>query len=111
MTTFRSRSVSPKTRLVRSAAFLGFVRQLPCLVCGTPPPVHAHHITYAEPSGMGRKVGDNWTVPLCGGCHHRLHNDPLGEKLFWADNGIDPMDEAMKNYGRWDQGIVDRPSD
>ena len=110
MTTFRSRSVSPKTRLVRSAAFLGFVRQLPCLVCGTSPPVHAHHITYAEPSGMGRKVGDNWTVPFVVGAI-TVCTMTRGEKLFWADNGIDPMDEAMKNFGRWEQGMVNRPSD
>ena len=60
---------------------------------------------------MGRKVGDNWTVPLCGGCHHRLHNDPLGEKLFWADNGIDAKEEAMKNFKVREQGEVNRLSD
>lgn len=99
---------SPKQGLVRSAAFLGFVRRLNCLVCQTPPPCHAHHITYAEPSGMGRKVGDNWTVPLCGICHDRLHNDPLGEKLFWADEGIEPKEVAMKNYQDWGKGDLTR---
>jgi len=92
-----------KQELVRSAGFLGFTRRLNCLGCGCPGPVHAHHITYAEPSGMSRKVGDNWTVPLCGLCHQALHNDPLGEQLHWADLGIDPMEVALENWNAFTQ--------
>ena len=87
---FRSR-----LKKVRFLPHLGRVRQLPCLVCGTNPPCHAHHIQFAEPRGHGQKVGDQWTVPLCGECHHRLHTTKEGERLFWVFEGIDAMQAAQ----------------
>lgn len=52
-----------------------------------------HHIMYAEPSAMGLKSGDNWTVPLCHKHHMELHNyqGSGGERLWWALRGIDPL--------------------
>ena len=38
------------------------MRKEPCLICGKDS--EAHHIMYAEPRGVGLKVGDNWTVPI-----------------------------------------------
>ncbi len=92
-----------KQRLVRSTGFLTLTRGLNCLSCSSPPPVHAHHIRYAEEHGIGRKVGDNWTVPLCWVCHTELHNCPLGEQLWWADKGIDPLEEAKINWEKFNE--------
>ncbi len=49
-------------------------------------PVAAHHLTFVNEGGMGEKVGDNWTVPLCHRCHLRLHH--MGEKSTWQCNKI-----------------------
>ena len=50
------------------------------LRCVSPPPNHAHHIQFSEHRGIGQKVGDQWTVPLCGLCHHKLHTTKEGER-------------------------------
>lgn len=47
---------------------------------------------------MGLKVGDQWTVPLCPICHHELHTCKYGEKLFWIQNGIDPIEKAKEYW-------------
>lgn len=93
MTTFRSKKT-------RSSVHLGRVRKLPCLVCGSPGPNHAHHIQFAEHRGLSQKVGDQWTVPLCGMCHHELHNTGEGEKLFWAFNGVDAVEVAKDLWSK-----------
>ena len=67
-------------------------RGMPCTLCNAPPRSDPHHITYAEKRGVGQKVGDNFTVPLCRMCHTKLHNFKFGEKLFWALEGIDPIE-------------------
>jgi hypothetical protein len=48
---------------------LKFVASQPCLVCGRSP-ADAHHLRFAQPRAMGRKVSDEFTVPLCR-THHR----------------------------------------
>jgi hypothetical protein len=88
-----------KDKKTRSLQHLGKVRQLPCLVCGARPPVHAHHIQFSEHRGMGQKVGDQWTVPLCGICHHNLHTFKEGERLFWTLEGIDALEKAKQLWG------------
>ena len=36
-------------------------------------PVHAHHLRFAQPKALGRKVSDEFTVPLCNLHHRELH--------------------------------------
>ena len=60
----------------------------------------AHHVKIAEPRAMGRKVGDQWTVPLCG-YHHRELHDAGNEGAWWERNNLDPIGEARK---LWQQG-------
>jgi hypothetical protein len=50
---------------IRSKEHLRFVARQPCLICGRTPS-HAHHVRYAQPRGLGLKVSDEFTVPLCG---------------------------------------------
>jgi hypothetical protein len=56
----------------RNKAHLRFVASQPCLVCQRTP-CDAHHIKFAEPRAMGRKVSDEFTVPLCRDHHYQLH--------------------------------------
>lgn len=83
-----------KEKKIRSRKHLDKVRKLPCLVCGSPAPNHAHHIQFSEHRGFGQKVGDQYTVPLCGTCHHELHVTQEGERLYWAFAGIDALAAA-----------------
>ncbi len=67
-------------RRVRDKDHLRYVASQPCLVCGRSPG-HAHHIRYAQPRAMGRKVSDEWTVPLCATHHRALHT--VGDEEKW----------------------------
>jgi hypothetical protein len=76
----------PKDKRIRDKAHLEFVASQPCLVCGRRP-AHAHHIRFAQPRGLGLKVSDEFTVPLCNGHHDSLHQTG-DERAWWARHGI-----------------------
>lgn len=66
------------------------------MLCESPWTI-AHHLLRAEPRGMGLKAGDNWTVPLCGECHDKLHLN--GDEVdFFEFYGWDYP--AVKEYAR-----------
>jgi hypothetical protein len=54
----------PEPRRLRDKAHLKFVAQQPCLICGRTPS-DAHHVRFAQPRALGRKVSDEFTVPAC----------------------------------------------
>jgi len=62
----------PKSAKARNTTHLRFVAEQPCLVCQRSP-CDAHHIKFAEPLALGRKVSDEFTVPLCRDHHQQLH--------------------------------------
>ena len=64
----RSR-VSAKTIRLRDKEHCKFIKTEPCVVCGRAP-TEAHHIRFAQPRALGRKVSDEYTVPVCR-LHHR----------------------------------------
>ncbi|MET4040527.1 hypothetical protein ABIC03_002218 [Bradyrhizobium sp. RT6a] len=74
---------------VRSKAHRLFVRGQPCLVCQQTPS-DAHHIKFAQPRTLGRKVSDEFTVPLCRSHHVALHRHG-NERTWWADVQISPL--------------------
>ena len=85
----------PKEQRVRDKAHLAFVGNEPCLVCGRRP-AQAHHIRFAQPSALGLKVSDEFTVPLCNGHHDSLHHTG-DERAWWARHGIlDPLKLASR---------------
>ena len=51
-------------------------------------PSDAHHLRFAQSPALGRKVSDEFTVPLCRGHHRELHccGD---EAAWWEKTGID----------------------
>src|SRR5262249_39652461 len=62
--------------------------KLPCLVCGRRS-ADAHHLRFAQSPALGRKVSDEFTIPLCRGHHREVHlcGD---EAAWWNRTGIDP---------------------
>lgn len=77
----------------RSKAHLLFVREQPCLVCQQIP-CDPHHLTFAQPRALGRKVSDEFTVPLCRAHHQELHRHG-NERAWWANLQIAPLPVAQ----------------
>jgi hypothetical protein len=78
----------PEPRRVRDHDHVKSVAQHPCLICGRRP-VDAHHLRSAQSRALGRKVSDEFTVPLCRGHHRELHRSG-DEVTWWRKAGIDP---------------------
>jgi hypothetical protein len=74
---------------IRNKDHLEFVASQPCLICGREN-VEAHHILFAQPRAMGKKVGDQWTVPLCA-IHHRSLHMAGNEESWWQTNKQNPL--------------------
>lgn len=81
----------------RDREHLKFVASQPCLVCGRIPS-DAHHIKFAEPRAMGRKVSDRFTVPVCRLHHRELHRRG-NERAWWESQGIEPLSIALALWG------------
>jgi hypothetical protein len=73
----------------RDKAHLKFVASQPCLVCGRSP-ADAHHLRFTQPRAIGRKVSDEFTVPLCR-THHRDNHRFGDEQAWWNKQAIDPL--------------------
>lgn len=84
----------PEPRRHRDKAHLQFVAKHPCLICGRAP-ADAHHLRFAQPRALGRKVSDEFTVPLCRGHHREVHRRG-DEAKWWHDSGIDALVMARK---------------
>jgi len=78
----------------RDKGHLKFVATQPCLVCGRRP-ADAHHLRFTQPRAMGRKVSDEFTVPLCR-THHRDNHRFGDEAAWWGRQAIDPVGTSRK---------------
>jgi hypothetical protein len=82
----------PAPRRVRDHDHVRLVAKQPCLVCGRRP-ADPHHLRFAQSRALGRKVSDEFTVPLCRGHHREVHR--CGDKAaWWKKAGIDPTVSA-----------------
>jgi DNA recombination protein Rad52 len=88
----KSQLAVSEPRRERDPDHLKRVASRPCLVCGRNR-AQAHHLTYLQPRAMGRKVSDEFTVPLCSTHHRELHSSG-NEKAWWAERSIDPKPVA-----------------
>jgi len=70
----------PTPRRIRDRDHVKSVAKQPCLVCGRRP-VDAHHMRFAQSLTLGRKVSDEFTVPLCRGHHREGHR--CGDEASW----------------------------
>jgi hypothetical protein len=87
-----------KTRRKRDKDHRAFVASKACLVCGRQP-ADAHHLRFAQPAALGRKVSDEFTVPLCR-IHHRELHLRADEVAWWAQHPIDPLRVAQELWER-----------
>jgi hypothetical protein len=82
----------------RNKEHLQFVARQPCLVCGRIPS-DPHHLRFAQPRALGRKVSDEFVVPLCRSHHRALHR--VGnEQRWWQAAGIDALAVARQLWGQ-----------
>lgn len=72
---------------LRDPDHLKFVVRHGCVICGKNR-TQAHHLTFAQPNAMGRKVSDEFTVPLCSTHHQELHHAG-NEPAWWNEKGVD----------------------
>ena len=94
-------------RRIRCKEHLRYVASQPCAICGRTPS-HAHHVRYAQPRGLGLKVSDEFTVPLCA-IHHRDIHTTTKEREWWQERRIDPLiiaralwNESQKHFASTD---------
>src|SRR6516164_4428625 len=84
--------VFPEPRRVRDRNHIRHVMKQACLVCGRRPS-DPHHLRFAQSRALGRKVSDEFTVPLCRAHHRELHRYG-SEGSWWQNTGIDPLAAA-----------------
>jgi hypothetical protein len=84
----------PEPRRIRDREHVRYVAKQPCLVCGRVP-CDAHHLRFAQPRALGRKVSDEFTVPLCRGHHREVHGSG-DEAAWWQKTTINPTAAARR---------------
>jgi hypothetical protein len=85
-------------RRYRDRAHLEFVASQPCLLCGRRPS-DPHHLRFAQPRALGRRVSDEFVVPLCR-THHRVLHRQGDEAAWWESVKLDPVSVARR---LWEQ--------
>jgi hypothetical protein len=102
----RSRSSSVralgKTVRLRDKDHRKFILRQPCLVCGRVPS-DPHHLTFTQPRALGRRVSDEFMVPVCRVHHRELHRSG-NEATWWRKLNIDPIPVALR---LWQQTRAD----
>ena len=93
-------------RRYRSREHLRYVAQQACLVCGRKQS-DPHHLRHLQPRALGRKVSDEFVVPLCRS-HHRAVHRAGDERAWWQAAGIDPVGVARQ---LWRQTRLNDPQD
>ena len=88
----KSALVLSEPRRIRDKDHVRFVAKQPCLICGRQP-ADAHHLRFAQLQALGRKVSDEFTVPLCRGHHREVHRCG-DEAAWWKNAGIDAIGAA-----------------
>jgi hypothetical protein len=84
----------PAPRWIRDRDHVKSVAKQPCLVCGRRP-ADAHHLQFTQSRALGRKVSDEFTIPLCRGHHREVHHCG-DEAAWWEKAGIDPTVSARQ---------------
>jgi hypothetical protein len=102
------KSILTAPRRYRNREHLRYVAQQACLVCGRKPS-DPHHLGFTQPRALGRKVSDEFSVPLCRG-HHRAVHRSRDERAWWKQAGIDPIKVARRLWKATMHGMGERPS-
>ena len=88
----------PELKRLRDKDHLRYVASQSCLVCDRRP-AQAHHLKFSQPTAMGRKVSDEFTVPLCATHHRDLHHGG-NEQGWWEAKKIDPIPTAVELWNQ-----------
>src|SRR5207237_8294468 len=83
-----------KTVRLRDKDHRRFVLRQACLVCGRVPS-DPHHLTFTQPRALGRRVSDEFIVPVCRIHHRELHRSS-NEAEWWRKLNIDPLPVALR---------------
>ena len=87
------RRVATKAIRLRDKEHCRYVTTQPCVVCGRTP-TEAHHLRFTQPRALGRKVSDEYTIPVCRLHHRELHRYG-DEQSWWAAVNVDPLPLAL----------------
>jgi ERF superfamily len=79
----------PEPRRLRDKTHVRYVSTRPCLICGRHPS-DPHHVRIAQQRALGRKVSDEFTVPLCRSHHREVHRGG-DEAAWWKRAGVDAL--------------------
>jgi hypothetical protein len=98
-------------RRYRDRAHLEFVASQPCLLCGRQP-CDAHHLRFMQPRALGRRVSDEFAVPLCRTHHRALHRSG-NEEAWWTSHDLDPVTIAYRlwQHSRLNGVPLQQPTD
>ena len=92
------RRIAAKTIRLRDKEHCRFVATQPCVVCGRTP-AEGHHVRFAQPRALSRKVSDEYMVPVCRAHHRELHR--FGDEAsWWVGVNIDPLPIALQLWRR-----------
>jgi hypothetical protein len=94
-------------RRYRNREHLRYVAQQACLLCGRKPS-DPHHLGFTQPRALGRKVSDEFAVPLCRG-HHRAVHRSRDERAWWRQASIDPI-KVVRRLWKETRGMGQRRS-
>jgi hypothetical protein len=104
----KSALVLQEPKRIRDKDHLRYVASQPCLLCSAKPS-DPHHIRFAQPKALGRKVSDEFAVPLCRQHHRDLHYSG-NEAAWWHDLGIDPIEVARQLWNEASRAKPDWPA-
>lgn len=76
---------------LRDSKYLAFIRSRPSVVSGNEFEIVAHHVRCFGGGGTSLKPSDYLCLSLTAEEHSHLH--AKGEKKYWQDNGVDPIQE------------------
>jgi hypothetical protein len=95
----------PEPRRLRDKVHVKWVSKRPCLICGRQPS-DPHHLRFAQQPALGRKVSDEFIVPLCR-THHREVHRSSNEIAWWKQSGIDALEAAHKLWRETHAGLLE----
>jgi ERF superfamily len=102
-------------RRIRDRDHVQYVTKQPCLICGRRPS-DPHHLRFAQNRALGRKVSDEFVVPLCRGHHREVHRCG-DEAAWWSKVGVNPMVaartlwvETHRQLMAHDQTVIESPT-
>jgi len=105
----------PEPRRIRDRDHVRYVAKQPCLICGRRPS-DPHHLRFAQNRALGRKVSDEFVVPLCRGHHREIHRCG-DEGAWWSNVGVNPTIaartlwlETHRQLAAHDRAAVESPT-